>query len=107
MNLVAKLKRHELEIQQLRARLDSIAPLTPPIAPEVPIENATIAQAPAKRRGRPPKVKPDFLVHALPCRLLLPQPQFTAETFNHENQFSLPRRGSPFIGIGAADVNEP
>ena len=43
-----------------------------------------------------------FLVHALLRRLLLLQPQFTTETFDHTYKYSLPRRGSPFKGLGVA-----
>ena len=43
-----------------------------------------------------------FLVHALLRRLLLLQPLFTAATFDHEYKYSLPRRGSPFKGLGIA-----
>ena len=42
-----------------------------------------------------------FLVHALLRRLLLPQPQFTIATFDDEYKYSLPRRGSPFKGLGS------
>jgi hypothetical protein len=42
-----------------------------------------------------------FLVHSLLRRLLLLQPQFTTETFDDEYKYSLPRRGSPFKGLGA------
>ena len=41
-----------------------------------------------------------FLLHALLRRLLLLQPQFNTETFNREYKYSLPRRGSPFKGLG-------
>ena len=41
-----------------------------------------------------------FLVHALLRRLLLLQPQFTTETLDDEYKYSLPRRGSPFKGLG-------
>ena len=41
-----------------------------------------------------------FLVHALLRRLPLLQPQFTAETFDHEYKYSLPSKGSPFNGLG-------
>ena len=37
-----------------------------------------------------------FLVHALLRRLLLLQPQFTAEALNHEYKYRLPTKGSPF-----------
>jgi hypothetical protein len=43
-----------------------------------------------------------FLAHALLRRLLLLEPQFTAETFNDEYKYSLPRRGSPFKGLAIA-----
>jgi hypothetical protein len=32
-----------------------------------------------------------FLVHALPRRLLVLQPQFTTETFEHEYKYRLPK----------------
>ena len=41
-----------------------------------------------------------FLVHALHRRLLLLQPQITTETIDDEYKYSLPRRGSPFKGLG-------
>ena len=45
-----------------------------------------------------------FLVHALLRHLLSLQPQFTTETFNREYKYSLPRRGSPFKGLGVNTV---
>jgi hypothetical protein len=41
-----------------------------------------------------------FLVHVLLRRLLLLHPQFATETSDHEYKYSLPRRGSPFKGLG-------
>jgi hypothetical protein len=43
-----------------------------------------------------------FLVHVLLRRLLLLHPQFATETSDHEYKYSLPRRGSPFKGLGVA-----
>ena len=44
-----------------------------------------------------------FLVHALLRRLLFLQPQFTTETFDDEYKYSLPKRGSPFKGLGVTE----
>ncbi len=84
MNLVAKIRSLQAQVDELRARLDAqaptagthgysygrpftiegelnpqpfIDPLTAPIERAEPIASATIAPPPAKRRGRPPKPK--------------------------------------------------
>ena len=41
-----------------------------------------------------------FLVHALQRRLLFHQTQISTEAIDDEYKYSLPRRGSPFKGLG-------
>ena len=41
-----------------------------------------------------------FLVHALPCRLLVLQLLFNTETLEYEFKYRLSKRGSPFKGLG-------
>jgi hypothetical protein len=72
MNLVAKIRSLQAQVDELRARLDCSSSgddhialikecitqsLPAPIAVADPIASATIAPPPAKRRGRPPKPK--------------------------------------------------
>jgi hypothetical protein len=45
-----------------------------------------------------------FLVHDLQCRLLFHQPQIRTETSDDKYKYSLPKRGSPFKGLGLASV---
>ena len=44
-----------------------------------------------------------FLVHALQRRLLFRQPPISTETFDDEYKYSLPKRGSPFKGLGVSE----
>lgn len=56
MNLIAKIKKLEREVAELWS---AIGRPEPKPAPAVLLEPESVAQSPTKRRGRPPKVKPD------------------------------------------------